>query len=136
MDIHPPHPIHTWKDFGVQLVTITAGILIALSLEGVRESLHDRALVREARENIRREITDNQREVDGEIAAIPGRRTPGRNILALNRADATIAPVFPAETSASPSPRATRSAATAIEASGFAASASAGFSSISTNDGA
>jgi hypothetical protein len=73
VDIHPPHPIHSWKDFGVQLVTITAGILIALSLEGVRESLHDRALVREARENIRREITDNQREVDDEIAAIPGR---------------------------------------------------------------
>ena len=73
MDIHPPHAIHSWKDFGVQLVTITAGILIALSLEGVRESLHDRALVREARENIRREITDNQREVDDEIAAIPGR---------------------------------------------------------------
>ena len=56
MDIHPPHPIHTWKDFGIQLVTITAGILIALSLEGVRESIHDRAIVREARENIRREI--------------------------------------------------------------------------------
>jgi hypothetical protein len=73
VDIHPPHAIHSWKDFGVQLVTITAGILIALSLEGVRESLHDRALVREARENIRREITDNQREVDGEITAIPGR---------------------------------------------------------------
>ena len=73
MDIHPPHAIHSWKDFGVQLVTITAGILIALSLEGIRESLHDRALVREARENIRREITDNQREVDGEITAIPGR---------------------------------------------------------------
>ena len=73
MDIHPPHAIHSWKDFGVQLITITAGILIALSLEGVRESLHDRALVREARENIRREIADNQREVDGEIAAMPAR---------------------------------------------------------------
>jgi hypothetical protein len=73
VDIHPPHPIHSWKDFGVQLVTITAGILIALSLEGVRESIHDRALVREARENIHREIADNQREVDGEIAAMPGR---------------------------------------------------------------
>ena len=73
MDIHPPHPIHSWKDFGVQLVTITAGILIALSLEGVRESIHDRALVREARENIHREIADNQREVEDEIKAIPAR---------------------------------------------------------------
>jgi hypothetical protein len=73
VDIHPPHAIHSWKDFGVQLVTITAGILIALSLEGVRESIRDRALVREARENIHREITDNQREVANEIAMIPAR---------------------------------------------------------------
>jgi hypothetical protein len=73
VDIHPPHPIHTWKDFGVQLVTITAGILIALSLEGVRESIHDRALVREARENIHREIADNQRDIQAELKAIPAR---------------------------------------------------------------
>lgn len=75
MDIHPPHPIHSWKDFGVQLITITAGILIALSLEGVRETLRERALVREARENIHREIADNQREVEGEIKKIPERST-------------------------------------------------------------
>ena len=74
MDIHPPHGgIHSWKDFGVQLVTITAGILIALSLEGIRESFHNRALVREARENIRREIADNKREVDDEIGHIAQR---------------------------------------------------------------
>jgi len=36
VDIHRPHAVHSWKDFGVQLVTITAGILIALSLEGQR----------------------------------------------------------------------------------------------------
>jgi len=73
VDIHPPHPIHTWKDFGIQLITVTAGIIIALSLEGVREAMHNRALVREARENIHREITDNQREVDGEIASMAER---------------------------------------------------------------
>ena len=73
MDIHPPHAIHSWKDFGVQLITITAGILIALSLEGVRESIHDRSLVREARENIHREIADNKREVDDEIRQMPDR---------------------------------------------------------------
>ena len=73
MDIHPPHAIRSWKDFGVQLITITAGILIALSLEGVRESIRDRALVREARQNIHREIADNQREVNGEIKMIPER---------------------------------------------------------------
>lgn len=69
MDIHAPHGgIRSWKDFGLQLVTITAGVLIALSFDGIRESFHNRALVREARENIRREIADNKREIDGEIA--------------------------------------------------------------------
>jgi hypothetical protein len=49
-------------------VSPLAGILIALSLEGVRESFHNASLVHEARENIRREIADNRREVDNEIA--------------------------------------------------------------------
>jgi hypothetical protein len=75
VDIHPPHAIRSWKDFGLQLVTITAGILIALSLEGVRESFHNASLVREARENIRREIADNKREVDNEIAGMDARAT-------------------------------------------------------------
>jgi hypothetical protein len=67
VEIHPPHAIRSWKDFLIQLLTITAGILIALSLEGVREAIHDRGVVREARENIRREIADNQQELDGEL---------------------------------------------------------------------
>jgi hypothetical protein len=71
VEIHPPHgSIHSWKDFLIQLGTITAGVLIALSLEGVRESIRDRALVREARENIRRELADNKHGVDGEMAAM------------------------------------------------------------------
>jgi hypothetical protein len=73
VEIHPPHALRSWKDFLVELLTITAGILIALSLEGVRESFHDRALVREARETIRREIADNKKEVDGEIAEMDDR---------------------------------------------------------------
>jgi hypothetical protein len=75
VDIHPPHAIGSWKDFGLQLITITAGILIALSLEGVRESFHNASLVREARANIRREIADNRREVDNEIAGMAARGT-------------------------------------------------------------
>ena len=75
MDIHPPHGgVHTWKDFGVQLVTITAGILIALSLEGIRESFHNRGLVREARENIRRELADNLKELEGELRGMPAQK--------------------------------------------------------------
>ena len=69
---------------------------------------------------------------DGKMAAIPGRRTPGRNILALNRAEATIAPVLPAETTALTSPEAIRPQHFEIELSRFLRSASTGFSCIST----
>ena len=72
MEIHPPEkPIHSVKDFFVQLMTITAGILIALSLEGALQWSHHRALVSEAKENLRHEILDNKREIDKVLAEIP-----------------------------------------------------------------
>ena len=62
MEIEPPHhPIETKRDFFIHLFTITCGLLIALSLEGLVEWGHHRSLVREARANIRQEIDDNQK---------------------------------------------------------------------------
>ena len=63
MEIHPPRPIGSWKEFFKELLTITIGILIALSLEGMVEWKHHRTLVREARSNILNEMRDNRREV-------------------------------------------------------------------------
>lgn len=61
MEIHPPHgPVHSIKDILLQLLTITLGILIALSFEGMREWRQERVLVNEARENMLREIRDNK----------------------------------------------------------------------------
>jgi len=61
VEIHPPHPAaHSIKDFFLQLVTITAGVLIALAIEGLLEWNHHRLLVREAKETISREIVDNK----------------------------------------------------------------------------
>ena len=75
MEIHPPEkPIHTVKDFLLQLTTITAGILIALSLEGTIKWSHHRALVGEAKENLRQEILANKREIDKVQAGIPNLR--------------------------------------------------------------
>jgi hypothetical protein len=63
MDIHPPRQsIHTVKDFLLHLLTITVGLFIALSLEAAVESLHHRHLVRDARENLHREINANLRQ--------------------------------------------------------------------------
>ena len=61
MEVHPPHaPAHSVRDFLIQLLTITAGVLIALSIEGLTEWNHHRLLVREAKETIGREIADNK----------------------------------------------------------------------------
>jgi hypothetical protein len=63
MDIHPPRqPIHTVKDFLLHLLTITVGLFIALSLQAAVESLHHRHLVRDARENLHREIVANHQQ--------------------------------------------------------------------------
>ena len=64
LDVHPPHEAaHSWRDILIHLATITVGLFIALSLEGCVEWQHHRHLVREARENIRTEIRDNQRDL-------------------------------------------------------------------------
>ncbi len=68
MDIDlPHHPIETRRDFFLHLFTITCGLLIALSLEGLVEWAHHRNLVHEARENIRREIEDNRKAIAEDI---------------------------------------------------------------------
>lgn len=55
-------------------MTITAGVLIALFLEGLVQWGRDMSLVREARETIRLEIADNRKEVSGVLASIDSRR--------------------------------------------------------------
>jgi hypothetical protein len=61
MDIHAPErPIHSFKDFGIHIAIVTVGILIALSLEGIREKLYDRHLIRETRENVQQEMANDK----------------------------------------------------------------------------
>jgi hypothetical protein len=65
-EIHPPHsPIHGWRDFSVQLVTITVGLLIALALEGLVEWLHHRHIMHQAQASLYVEIKANAGEVPG-----------------------------------------------------------------------
>ena len=62
MDVHPPHGrIRTWRDFLLHLATITIGLFIALSLEGMVEWMHHRHLVHEARATIYKEMADNRK---------------------------------------------------------------------------
>lgn len=51
--------MHGWRDFLLHLVTITIGLLIALSLEGIVEWQHHRHLVHEAEASLHAEIKSN-----------------------------------------------------------------------------
>jgi len=71
LDVHPPHePIHGWRDFLLHLFTITIGLLIALSLEGLVEWQHHRHLVHEAEANLATEIRGNANEVQSALADV------------------------------------------------------------------
>ena len=61
LDVHAPeHRIGGVKDFVVHLLTITAGLLIALGLEAMVESMHHRHQRIEAEDTIRLEIRQNR----------------------------------------------------------------------------
>jgi hypothetical protein len=69
IDVHPPHdPIHGWRDFLLHLTTITIGLLIALSLEGLVERHQHRRLVREAEASLHAEIQANVKDFSNTIA--------------------------------------------------------------------
>ena len=75
MDVHPAHhaPL-TWREFFLQLVTITVGLFIALTLQAGVESLNHRHLVRDARENLRREIQINREHYAENVQTIEKNR--------------------------------------------------------------
>jgi hypothetical protein len=71
MEIHAPdHPLTSWKETAKHLAIITAGVLIALALEGVVAWADHRLLVREAVANLTSEIRANKKELEGMFADI------------------------------------------------------------------
>ncbi len=68
MEIHPPEgPIHSLKDFLLHLSMIAIGVLLALGAEGLAEHVHNRHLVREAKENILGEIQENHKTLQDNL---------------------------------------------------------------------
>ena len=61
MEIHAPiGPTHSFKDFAVHILIVTIGILIALGLEGARESWKESKAVSEARRSLDAELHLNR----------------------------------------------------------------------------
>jgi hypothetical protein len=68
MEIHGPEgPTNSFKDFAIHIVIVTIGILIALGLEGIRETIYVHHVVRDARENFRAELQANRDHLDREL---------------------------------------------------------------------
>jgi hypothetical protein len=64
LDVHPPHErMHGFRDFALHLMTITIGLLIALSLEGCVEWREHRRVLHEAETGLRGEIDHNSKIV-------------------------------------------------------------------------
>jgi hypothetical protein len=60
LEIHPPeHPIRSFRDFAVQIFTVTCGIIIALGLEARVVHRHEARLLRETRAQFSAEIRDS-----------------------------------------------------------------------------
>ena len=68
--IRPRRPVRSLKDFLYELGTITAGVLIALSIDSLVEWRSDRALVRQAHAPLRQELSDNRTRVQDERASL------------------------------------------------------------------
>jgi hypothetical protein len=61
LDVHVPHPTHTWKDFFIHVGTICVGLLIAISLEQTLEYFQHRHQAEHTREMLAAEMADNDR---------------------------------------------------------------------------
>lgn len=58
MHIHPPKPLHGWKEFLNEIFVIVIGVLIALGFEQVVEELHWQHKVHEGEERLKEELND------------------------------------------------------------------------------
>jgi hypothetical protein len=68
LDVHPPHHrLEGIKDFVIHLLTITAGLLIAVGIEGCVERHHQHDLAIEARETLHKEIEQNAKKMADDV---------------------------------------------------------------------
>jgi hypothetical protein len=64
MEIHPPHPIRSMRDFLLQIFTITCGIIIALILEGVLDTYRHGQLRQRAAADFSQELAANRTRME------------------------------------------------------------------------
>lgn len=77
MHFHLPKPLHGWREFVGEIGIIVLGILIALGLDAVVTSIHNRDIVAKSRAQLTTELTANRlhlqevtRTADADVAAL------------------------------------------------------------------
>lgn len=60
MHFHLPKPLHGWREFIGEVGIIVLGILIALGLDAVVTSIHNRDIVEKSRAQLTKELTANR----------------------------------------------------------------------------
>ena len=63
---------YTLADYAFQFITVTAGVLIALFIDGLAERNNNRELVESARATIQRELADNKKDLEATLLGIAG----------------------------------------------------------------
>jgi hypothetical protein len=71
MEIHKPKPVHSWREFLIEIGTIVCGVLIALGLEQAVEAWHWHEVVGEEREALRYEIGQLRAAMKGQFELNP-----------------------------------------------------------------
>ena len=75
MEVHAPHhPLNSWRDFFIHIITITIGLLIAIALEQTVEHFHNRHVRAETRENFHAEIMIDQEQLPRNLHSLVGER--------------------------------------------------------------
>jgi type II secretory pathway pseudopilin PulG len=69
MHVHLPKPLHGWRAFVGEVAIIVLGVLIALAAQQVVESVHDRHVAEQARENVRAEAAMDASFIQGRLSA-------------------------------------------------------------------
>lgn len=72
---------YTLADYAFQFITVTAGVLIALLIDGLAETRDNRELVESARAMIRRELADNKKDLEATLSGLAKDQEAMRNAI-------------------------------------------------------
>ena len=70
---------YTLADYAFQFITVTAGVLIALLIDGLADAKANRELVESARAMIIRELADNKKDLEATLSGIAADQEAMRN---------------------------------------------------------